>query len=105
MTEKKMNPKVDVSGGVSLDAFIGGADPVSEPKKRPVARPKVQKQADVPSEPKGARGRPNMPPQELKNKVVQVKLTEKEFEELRKQAGRVPLSVFLRDEMKSNGIL
>lgn len=106
---KKMNSKQPVKGGLSLDEFVMGADPVSnstpEPQKRPVV---ASKPKNVPIKPKDSYkgvGRPSVPSDELKTRNLQIKLTEAEFEAKKKEAGRIPLAVYVRDEMKEKGII
>lgn len=89
----KMNPKQKVSSGVDLMAFVQGADP---------------KETAVPQQPalstKRA-GRPPNPADEVRNKNLQIKLTEAEYNALKDEAGRIPLAVYIRDKMKDHGII
>lgn len=89
----KMNPKQKVSSGVDLMAFVQGADP----------------QEPTPPEPKAPEtkraGRPPNPADEVRNKNLQIKLTEAEYSALKEEAGRIPLAVYMRDKMKDHGII
>lgn len=89
----KMNPKQKVSSGVDLMTFVQGADPqeTSAPKQTAIGTKRA--------------GRPPNPVDEVRNKNLQIKLTEAEYNALKDEAGRIPLAVYIRDKMKDHGII
>lgn len=99
MTHPKMTSKPTSSPVASLDDFIGGSDPVTAPP--PIAFSKDS------SEPKlnNKVGKPPKPSSEVRNKTVQITLTEAEYATLKQLAGKVPISTFLRDEMRLLNII
>ena len=101
MKQKKMTGKPTGAATVSLDAFIAGADPVTEPQKSPSKTSKGERQTTA----KRGVGKPPMTNDEVRKKTVQITLTEQEYAALKKRAGKVPISTFVRDEMKSKDML
>ena len=112
MSDKKMTTKKTISGGFNLDAFVGGADApipsVLEPAKRASKPRKVAKSTKPLVEAKkparGAKIAPERPKETLTERV-QIRLTSFEMKKLDEHCGLVPVSTFLRNFMKENGLI
>lgn len=102
---KKMTGKANTGSVADISAFIEAADPVSEAQNSPVERPKSEKAPKVPSVDKRGVGKPPMASEEVRSKTVQVKVTEAEYAALKAQAAGVPVSTFVRDQMKGKKII
>ena len=102
---KKMSAKPPQTTPASLDAFISGADPVSSRQNTHPKTLEVGPSSQQSSTSKRPVGKPAMEREKVRSKTVQVKLTEEELHVVKNRAGKVPISTFLRDEMKSKGIL
>lgn len=105
MTQKKMTGKPTEATPLSLDDFIQAADPATAPKVASSEAVVVTKAVSAPPAPKKSVGKPPMASGEVRNKTVQITMTEAEYAALKERAGRVPISTFARDEMKENGII
>ena len=86
----KMSGKQAVVGGFDLAAFVGDAE-----DKREAPHPKPQPRQLV----------RQAPPREQLTERVQVKITKAEMDTLKKKAGLVPISKWLRNELKERGIV
>lgn len=102
---KKMTGKANTGSVADISAFIEAADPVSEAQNSPVERPNSEKAPKAPSVDKRGVGKPPMASEEVRSKTVQVKVTEAEYTALKVQAAGVPVSTFVRDQMKSKKII
>ena len=102
---KKMTGKPAPVEPTSLDAFIGGADPVTAPQKQPSEPSKSSKGTAAAKSTKGRVGKPPMAAEEVRNRTIQIKVTENELEALKAKAGGVPVSSYLRDRLKEGEIL
>ncbi len=93
----KMHGKQKLVSGFDLDAFAGGADKPADtqpkaPKPKPASRPTRK---------------PAVPATTI-DKVserVQVMLTKDELDQIKEKAGLVPVSKWLRNELKGKGII
>ncbi len=103
MTDERMKGKQAIQGATSLDAFIAGSDLVSEKPKssEKTLKPRVEKKPKLTKRV----GRPAMSDKEVRNKSLQIKLTEAEFQALKEEAGMVPISSFVREKMKIKKII
>jgi hypothetical protein len=106
--KNKMTAKAPISGGLDLDSFIAGADPVIEPpvaKKSTSKPPKAAKRVTViKSGEKRPQGRPTAS-DEPRNERLQIRLTTKELEKLKGGAGIASVSAFVRQMMEEKGII
>ncbi len=93
MADKKMSGKQSPKGQIDLEDFIAGADQTG-------AAPKVSAKPAT-----RAVGRPPMSDKEVRNKSLQIKLTQAEHDALSKEAGHVPLSTYARIMMQEKGII
>ncbi len=91
----KMHGKQKLVGGFDQDAFAGGA----EEEVRAVPKPKAKAKTQAPK-PKKAE-----PVQEQLTERIQVKITKTEMAKLKEKTGLVPVSKWLRHELKERGIL
>ncbi len=91
----KMHGKQKVVSGFNLEAFAGGAE--EEVRAVPKPKPKVQSE---PRKPKKA-----APVQEQLTERIQIKVTKAEMAKLKEKIGLVPVSKWLRHELKERGIL
>lgn len=107
MTKKKMNAQQPTSGALSLDAFIAGADPVSEAKKHPSQSDVGAEEVNVPPKPiKRAQGRPRASQDDApRNRVLQIRLTEAEYATLNDKTGMASMAAVVRDLMQREGLL
>lgn len=105
MTNKKMTANQRTSGALSLDEFIAGADPVSEPKKATSGPRKGQGRGTTPKKAQKPLGRPSEVKGAPRKAVVNIKFTEEEKQTLEKLASGVPLSTFVRSLLKDQGVI
>lgn len=101
----KMTGKQAVKGGMDLESFVKGADPVPQAQNEPVTAFSVSSDVPVVVQPKRGRGVSPVASEELKSRNLQVRLTEKEYSALKSQSGLIPVATFVRDQMKSKGII
>ena len=106
MTKKKMNAHQPTSGALSLDAFIAGADPVSEAQNAPPRSDVVPDAPKVPSKAKKrSQGRPAAAQGAARNRVLQIRLTEAEYAVLNEKTGVASMAAVVRDLMQREGLL
>lgn len=96
-----MTGKPSQATPVSLDDFIAGSDPITAPENSPVEASRSQNPINA----KRSVGKPSLAPGEVRSKTVQITLTGSEWNKLKKQAGKIPISTFVRDKMKDKKII
>lgn len=125
MSGKKMTGKQEVTGGFDLDTFVGAAEPAPrpmQPQDRPSTSDTTSERREGPSELPKAETRPNpqpiskkpptartapqtKPADERLGERVQILVSPAELAAIKKKAGLVSVSKFLRQHLKDSGLI